>query len=216
MNLIEVMYGKELFDRANCSVHVLVTPCNLFNSFLSEMHIESAARKQDIPVERNAFHGQYSAWGEDARSDLGKWTKASYDVADGMLIKIWVHKTTGFGNRIINVSQFIRPRKDAAFREIKVILTRHPKSRFEFATIKGRFDLISLEDAKKRGAKINSRFEYTFNPDDFAAVTQCTELEPEKAPSALIRETKVRKRNGETVVVRRRRVARALNLGKDD
>lgn len=215
MNLIEVMYGKELFDTANCSVQIFCVPCKVFNNFPVEMNIESAARKEEVPVQRQTFNGTHSAWSEDARADLGRWTKASYNVSDGMLIKVWVHKMAGFGQRIHNVSQLIAPRKDAAFREIKVALTGHSKARYRYATIKGRFDLISYEEAVKRGAKINSKFAYTFKPEDVARVMEVTIIEPEKAPAALIRERKVRKRSGETVVIQKKRSVRALDLNDE-
>lgn len=214
-NLIEVMYGKELFDNKSCQVSVLAVPCKTFNTF-KEAHIESAARKDDCPITRNQFHGQTSAWAEDARSDLGKWTKASYDCPDGIILKIWVHKFSGYGQRIINASQLIRPRKDAAFRELKIQLSGHSKARYQYAIIKGRFDVLTLEQAKERGVKLNSRFEYTFKSSEVAKVMEVKILEKERGPSVKVRERTVRNKSGETVVIQKRRVVRALDLKSDE
>lgn len=216
MNLIETMYGQELFDTANCKVSVFAVPCKIFNTFQNEMHLESACKKNEIPLNKNSHQGRFSAWAEEARSDLGAWNKATYDVADGMIFKIFVHKHMGLGERTYNVCQFIRARKEAAFRELKIRLSNHPKARFQNAVIKGRFDLLSLEEAVKQGVKVNAAFKHTFNPSDVERIIEVTVLEKEKAPTSIVRERVARNSSGEKIVVHTKRRVRAFELDDED
>lgn len=214
MNLLETMQGKELFDGANATVAIFACPDRVYTSFKEELNIDSAARKDNIPVTRQQYKGKVSAWAEDARADLGSWTQAVYDCAEGMVFKIFAHKHTGHGSRTYNVNQFIRVRKNAAYREIRVQLTNDTRSRFQYATIKGRFDILSLEDAEKRGVKTNPRFKHTFKKDDVNRVMEFIEIEAEKASPVIVRERVIKRKGEKDIVIQKRIKVRQLNLAE--
>ncbi len=209
--LLEAMYGSETFDTGNAKVGIFAVPCRLYNSFDREMHIEVAAKKSDIPVRIQSKGNILNPYNEVYRNDLGGWTQSVFHVEEGMIFKIFAHRAGIHGQRVTNVSQFIRIRAGAAYRELKVKLTGSPKARFEYATIKGCFDILTLEDAEKRGVKVPSNFKTFFRPVEVARVMEFKTLRDETETPLLVRE-KIVRRGGEEIVVQKTRKARAINL----
>lgn len=212
MNLIEVMFGEEIFDNQNAKVQVFVCPSKIFNTFSSEIAINAAATKDEIPVQRQTQLERIAAWNSEARADLGSWKKAAYIVQSGMILKVFAHKHSGFGQRTLNVAQFLRINPDAAYQEIKIQLTGHAKARLMFATIKGRFELISLKDATAAGVKVNPNFKALFDESNLKRLITFTVLEKAKPATKVIR-NRVRKRgDGSKEVQQVQRKIRTLEL----
>jgi len=212
--LLDTMYGEELFDDRNCKVALFAVPSKLHNTFDKEMFMDAAASKANIPIIRHTSRGQHHAYAEGHayRDDLGKWTNNIYAVPEGMLIKVFARKSPGFGRRIITASLFICIREAAAFRELKVSLTQHPKARFQEAIIKGRFDVLTRDQAINRGAKIQAHFAHTFDKEECDKIFSCTLLEAEVEPMSIVRERIVKRANGETAVILTNKKSRAIDF----
>lgn len=211
--LLEAMFGDETFDTGNAKVAVFAVPCKIYNSFDRECHIDLAAKKSDIPVSFQNRIGTFNAYNEVFRNDLGKWTQAVYRVEEGMIFKIFAHRAGGHGQRVVNASQFIRIREAAAFREVKIKLTQNPKARFSFAVIKGCFDLLTVDEAVKRGVKLNIMFKHTLAHGEVARVMEFNTITPERETPRIVRE-RVYRRGGEKIVIQKTRKARAIDLGE--
>ncbi len=209
--LLEAMYGTETFDTGNAKVSIFAVPCRVYNSFDREIHVEVAAKKSDIPVRIQSKGNLINPYAEVYRNDLGGWTQAVFHVEEGMIFKIFAHRAGLHGQRVVNAAQFIRIRAGAAYREMKIKLTGSPKARFEHATIKGCFDMITLEDAERRGVKVPSHFRTFFQPTEVARVMNSIILRGETETPTLVRE-KIVRRGGEEIVIQKTRRARAISL----
>lgn len=209
--LIETMCGEEVFTEGNAKVHVFVSPTKLFPAVTRELHIGLAAGKTGMPVRVQQRLGQFNAYSETFRDDCGKWTQTVYEVSDGALLKLYAHRANGFGARVINACQFLRAREGAAYREIKCKLTQSPKARFDYAIIKGCFDIIPLADAIKLGAKVPISFTRMYDEREVSAVMEFIKLGAETKAPVQVQE-RTRERDGEKVVVQRIRERRVLNL----
>lgn len=202
--LLETMYGEEIFDDRNCKVALFAVPSKIYNSFNNEVFIDLAASRSDIPVMRHSKQGPFHPYAEGHayRDDLGKWSQAVYQVPEGMMLKIFARKTPGFGRRIISASMYIRVRERAAYRQLNIALTGHTKARFTSATIKGRFDILTLEQATQRGAKVPAHFVHTFDRAECDRIFTEQILEAEIAPQGVVRERAFVRENGERVSVK--------------
>jgi hypothetical protein len=212
--LLETMYGEEIFDDRNCKVALFAVPSKIYNSFNNEVFMDVAASRSDIPVTRHSKQGPFHPYAEGHayRDDLGKWTQAVYQVPEGMMVKIFARKTPGFGRRIINASMYICVRERAAYRQLNIALTGHTKARFTNAVIKGRFDILTLEQAVKRGAKVPAHFAHTFERAECDRIFAEQVLEAEIAPLGTVRERTLVRENGKRVTVKVVKNNRMLDL----
>ncbi len=211
MLLLEVMTGEETFDTGNAKTQVFAVPCKIFNSFDREFVIDHAARSGDVPVQIQNRGAPISAYQETFRDDLGKWATSSYRVSEGMIFKVWTRRGAMHGGQCVTASQYIRMRDGAAYREIKCLLTGHPKARYQHSTIKGCFDLITPEQAKSRGVQVNEVFRSLFDARCVSRLMEFKILQAERESAQIVRE-RVIQRGAEKVIVRKARKARALKL----
>jgi len=215
MNLLETMVGDANFSSGSSRVGVFVTPSADFTGFTKEQPLFAAARNGIVT--RQNFIGKVSAWAQDsARPELGTWMQCVYNVPEGMVLKIFAHMSQGHGRPMYNGAQFIRIRRTAAYRELRVALHAPMHARYQHAVIKGRFDLLTMEEAKGEGVDIDPRYTGQFRESMTAPLFSVVELEQEIASAVVVRKRAVKRRRGERVIVKKVRKARAFDLGDDD
>jgi hypothetical protein len=174
--LIQCTTGFENFPNSSAKAHVFVVPTARMLG--KEMHIAVACkgvypglRKVGVETKQPAAHG--------LRRELGEWTTASYEVPNGMLLKIFGTRSGGWGGMRVMANQIIRPRADAALRRISVILTGHERASLARASIEGRFDLVPLAEALLSGVAVPPSFRPSFDETMQQRAFEYHEIEPE-------------------------------------
>ena len=98
------------------------------------------------------------------------------------MLKVWAQKSA-FGTVKSTGSVFMRLRASAAFNELQVkVPVGITDSVHDVWYVRGRFDLLSLEDAEALGVSILDSARYSFHADNtrklFALVEKSAELRP--------------------------------------
>lgn len=111
----------------------------------------------------------------------GSMTAQSFIVAEGEILKFFVNRRPGAGKLPLTACQFIRVRETAALRCIEAKLLTDPKVTQPFAMIRGRFDLLTLEEAVALGVTVNPGFMRQFHPANAGACMTVALMQPEAA-----------------------------------
>lgn len=138
----------------------------------------------------------------------GKMVRMDYEVADGEVVKVFGQRRPGTGKLPVSANLFLRVRAGAALREITVKLLTDACVTEPYAKVRGRFDLLTLDEALELGCKVHPNFRRAFDPAAVAHIMEATVLAPEKA----VAQTVVRADGTAAVVIVEKR-RRRLNMG---
>lgn len=212
--MLEAMFGEETFDTGHAKVQLFAVPSAIYNKFDREFFIDQAARDSKTSVRRISMEGPFSSRSDQYafRDDVGQWRRAIYELPEGMLIKVYAHKTPPFGGRVIKTTFILRMRANAAYRQLDVALTGHQKARFTTAVLKGRFDILPLAEAKRRGYSPNPAFEQMFNEAEMNRIVSVSEIEPEIEAEARVRDRTLKRSDGKTLTVQTVKTRRTIQL----
>ncbi len=111
----------------------------------------------------------------------GKMIRTSYEVANGEILKVFGQRRAGAGKLTFSACQFLRVRDTAALVELTVRLLSDPSVVEPYAKIVGRFDLITLDEAKSLGIKVLPHFEKMFSQGVVEDLISIRIIDPEKA-----------------------------------
>jgi hypothetical protein len=207
--LIQCTTGFENFSTSSAKAHVFVVPTARMLG--KEMHIAVACkgvypglRKVGLETKQPAAPG--------LRRELGEWTTASYEVPEGMLLKVFGTRSGGWGSQRVMSNQFIRVRADAAMRRINVILTGNERAALARASIEGRFDLVTLSEALLMGVAVPPSFRPGFDEAMQRRAFEYHEVEPELRSVAVAQTRVVTNAAGEEREVSTNIRHRALDL----
>lgn len=144
----------------------------------------------------------------------GQWWTGSYEVKEGTLIKLYAKvKASKFGS-VGNIGTMIlRARKSAPLHRIRVALTGHRLTAVKELTVNGRFDVLTLDEAKKRyGFKRPEKDDSNYSKTSVDSVFRLEEMaEGMKRDRERVTEAKVQVGGGEVKVVTVKKV-RKLGL----
>lgn len=98
----------------------------------------------------------------------GKMMRMIYAVADGEVLKVFVNRRAG--GLPVSACQFLRVRSGAALRTLELKLLTDAAVNHPYGMIRGRFDLLTLAEARALGVKVNEQFTKMFGP---GAVGHC-------------------------------------------
>lgn len=107
---------------------------------------------------------------------LGKWWQSRYAVEDGAVIKI--HGQRVSWGVVKKANLYIRIREGAAVTQLTIDLPSNQYSRFQTATVKGNFDLLTLDEVDELGISIPSAFVKLSNPSAITGVFATSILVP--------------------------------------
>lgn len=130
---------------------------------------------------------------------VGEWRSVNYEIPDGTVVKI-------FGDRHVNgvrsiANQYIRMRANGPFWTIKVRLTEYGKASVDEATFRGRFDVLSPDEAKALGARIMPGLEKFYTRAACGSVFRYEQLAPALVERTVVQTKQVTNSEGEAVVV---------------
>ena len=198
--LLRTMTGSENWRDHAAKVHVFYSPTAADER---EVHIGVASREPGTAI------SSISKTSASARLGFtdpgGMWTDATYDVPEGVVLKIFANRVGGFGTANLSANQFIRMREEAALTRVTVPLSPNPAARYASVFVQGRFDLLTYGEAQTLGAKVLPQFKRHSEPVMLRRVFQIATIEPQIRPRAVVETREVRV--GEAVVpvmIRRR------------
>lgn len=111
----------------------------------------------------------------------GKTSRVTYQVAEGEIIKVFGQRRAGANKLPVSASMFLRVRDSAALREVRVKFLTDPKIVEPFAFVRGRFDIITVEDAIAAGIKVNPNFIRQFGSGAVSHIMEVIVAAPETA-----------------------------------
>lgn len=183
MNTIETLTGDVNLRTASAKCYVFHTP-RQGGSGVEERHLGIAAKSgqtsnvirtvSPYPIVIPSVQGYSTEVG-------GKMVRMSYSVEDGEILKLFIQRRPGAGKLPTSACQFVRVRGSAALRCLEAKLLTDPTVNEPMAFLRGRFDLISLEEARSLGVTVAEGFSRMFLPANVEHVTTVSILSPELA-----------------------------------
>jgi len=162
--MIRLQYGTENNTQSEAKAHFFV-----WNG-VAEKQIGVASRDDEYPVTLQP--GQYSKNPacKDMTAEVGGYVvSAAFNVTEGTIIKLHANVRCYQGiPRCASV--LLRVREEGPLTEVKLKMINAPNSNFAELTSQGRFERITLDEAKAFGYRCAPAFEKFFNED---AVDDC-------------------------------------------
>ena len=93
----------------------------------------------------------------------GKMIRMTYEISNGEILKVFGKRRAGAGKIDFTACQFLRVRETAALTEVTIRLFSDAQVAEPYAKITGRFDLLSLAEAKALGVNVLPQFEKMFS-----------------------------------------------------
>lgn len=210
MNNIETMLGTENFPGGNASkVWLFFAPSRAYPHAAGEAPLFAAAKARTVGINQLRTGGRIAAC-EGGSDALGWFSQSAYTVPDGLILKLFAMRKQAGQQRV--GCQFLRSRADAPLVRLKVALTGYHRATLREAWVEGRFDLLSLDEAKAAGVKVLPMFERQFDPRIALAMIERTELSPELR-AAVREETKqIVNADGKAVAIPKARRQRMIDV----
>lgn len=169
--LISVTTGDETFNSGSSKYHLFVLSSTRFHMPQQETHIGAAASAGLAGVRRTGGTGQIQA-AEGFMVNMGTWRHGTYEVPDGLIMKLWGQRTASAATFGSNTGTrhmgalLIQTRARAALRRITCRKVGHPNATGNAVTLEGRFDLLTIKEAMTAGATLDMmRVKQFVSPD---------------------------------------------------
>lgn len=191
--VLEAQLGQQSWEGTSGALHLYI-PRQPGIPITAEEYVTAYAKRMQshpltnepspiiaVQVAQIAYHSAYVGVSDELTKSLGKWSITRLLVNEGTVLKAY-GASTSWGD-INKANVYIRPRETAPLNELVVTLPKHAKSRFSQASIKGRFDVLSVDEAVSLGVKFNLAFAALFRPVAVSATFKTIEHLPgTKAP----------------------------------
>jgi hypothetical protein len=208
--LLQTTYGQENFQSGSSKTYLFTMPTTAFPG--KEVNVAVAAK--DVHAGIRVVQSQPpvpAATGMVA--EVGKWTTTTYEMPEGRLLKLFMMRNTpDFGTMRVGANLLLRVRSGAALRRVGAILVGHPRATYTRAWTEGRFDILSVAQARALGAAIPRHFEPSYDQTMVSRGYEIVEIEPEHEAPPVPHAQVVTSSRGEEVVVTSVRRRRALEL----
>jgi hypothetical protein len=209
MVMITATCGKENFPGVGTSqFHVFFVPTSSAQG--SEVHL-GVQSKKGAYVTGVGFQRPIPA-AVGMREELGKWTHGTYDVDEGIVLKAFCMKKTANVSSASQFNQLIRVRARAAHRRLSFPTLGWSRGAFASVSIEGRFDLLTLDEARRIGVTIPMALSGYYSGGMRPTMFEEFVLEPQIEALPTVQEAIVRNSEGREVVVPVTRRRRALDL----
>jgi len=217
MSIIRCISGSETFSTGFTKLYISVVhsddfplqdrkPVYLSNAAKAGLNISEAGRLQVHAASTTGLREQ------------GNWFDNSFNVRDGVVLKIFAHKQHRIGGRASNqldvtkAAMFIQAREGAAARRIELSRLRDRLATTTPVIIEGRFDVLSLKQVGALGAPLSNTDLLMSGVEKVRAVLSHTELSPAKSSIQRTVVERVETGDGELTTVKTKRQSRAINL----
>ena len=205
--ILTVTTGKETFPSLSAQVQVSYLPGNRYGGREENLLMLSRGANKDISLRRTS-HTSVSAGVAMKPSVVGEWDTSTYEVPEGLTIKVWAQRQRGVTDMALCLLEM---REKAALRRISIDLTGYPRASTPVAHIEGRFDILDMEQARAAGivpTPMITKF-LTTAPKSWI---RFHEVQPEIEPKAIRRARVVEDTSGKKVVITETRTRRRLAL----
>lgn len=144
----------------------------------------------------------------------GRFVTASYEIAEGEILKIHVNVRPGYGTMEKCAAFYIRMRDEAAYRVVTIPLLTGNDLSYEEAKIEGNFDMLTVEQARAEGVLVKKKFEHLSEAVAVERVIGENTVVVEERSAQTVKEVKevTNQQTGEVVTFVRRKRRRALEL----
>jgi hypothetical protein len=175
MSVLECCTGNATFSQRAAKVQVFFVPTRDIGG--QELPLSVAMTSNpSIGIRKVASRGVVPA-GEGMNPEVvGRFMMNDYDIPDGVILKLFCTRTLPGQHSTGNV--FIRMRAAGPFKEIRAKLADYPKATINEAIFRGRFDVISPEEAAALGARVPVQFAKFYYASAVRAVFNFVELAP--------------------------------------
>lgn len=207
MPIITMTTGREQFPGRSAQVNVTYIPGNKFGGREESMLLASRGAVGGLTIRRTSHSATPAGIGMKP-SVVGEWETATYDVPEGVTLKLWAQQQIGVANMALAL---LEVRAKAPLYRISVDLTGYVRASTPVAHIEGRFDILTLEQARAAGI-IPTPMITKFLTTESKPWFRITQTEPEIEPKAIRRARVVENLDGSKVVVTERRSRRRLAL----
>jgi hypothetical protein len=187
MTPIETLTGEINLRYGSAKAFVFHSPRQFVNTGVNEMHLGIAAKSPQtaLVVRRISPFPNITPSVSGYSPEIGgKMTRMTYEVANGEILKVFGQRRAGAGKMTISACQ------------VTVRLLSDPNVTEPFAKVIGRFDLITLEEAKSLGIKTLLQFDKMFHPTSVEYLFSSRIIDAEKAKIETIQ-----KEDGTTALV---------------
>ena len=209
--MINTTTGNENWETASAKVQLFFTPTTEFAG--REIPVWRLSKGDNPSVHVTQRNNNRLAAAPGLIDTFGYWNTSSYEVPNGVLLKLFMQRKQiagGPGSNLMG-SLFIRMREQASLRRVTMRLTGDPRAAFTSVHTEGRFDIFGLTQAETLGAVVD-KFRNMHNPDVRDLLFEC-EVLGEGTPPPINQNHEIENSQGNVVVVREIRPRRALDLG---
>lgn len=204
--IIQATSGQENFEVGTCKVHLFFSPSNHFPG--NEAHIGVVARQGTHGIAMAGFPEVLRA-APGYKDDLGKWTRGTYEVPEGVVLKVFASRS---GSRRSMANLYIQMREGAALRRLIIPTTQWAQGQFQEVTVEGRFDTLTLAEATALGVKTPPQYAHFFARTNVDQAMDIRELAPERQARVARTVEVVTNSAGEAVQVPQNRRRRQVQL----
>lgn len=196
--LLQTVMGQENFPNTSAKVFAFIVPTRLHPG--KELNIALAA-KAEIGISKVGTAADFPC-APGFKPELGRWTRANYDLPEGTIVKIFLNKSVPFGQARVNANLLIKMRNNGPFMRVGAILTGAANATISRANFEGRFDIITPTQAMALGAAIPLHFLPTFDDTMIRRGFEVTELERETGSVTVEQVRETTNTDGEAVVIK--------------
>jgi hypothetical protein len=206
--IITATTGTETFSTGSAKSHIFVVPSRPGQK---EVHIGIAGRQGgDV---RLISQPSRIPCAPGYRPEMGEWTTGSYEVAENTVLKVFAYRSAAsFGAMRTQANLLLRVRSQAAFLKIGTILTGAPNACLTRAWLEGRFDILTLDQARNMGLNIPATFGGSFDEVQARRAFEIVTMDSEIATAPRIEVQQVTNTQGEEVEIRVANRRRALDI----
>lgn len=191
MNLVQIKSGKANMAHSLSECYVFFTPrpsvdgANCVETFIGKA-AKDFRSKMDAPIREYGNLLVVPSLSDMPAEIGGQFGQGTYQIRDGVILKIVCKKRVGWAATMKTAVQFIKVRENAAMRQLKFTPQPSNALAMDWLGVQGRFDVISLLEAEAFGAMINPAARKLSELTDNELI-EITTIEPEiVAPVAMV------------------------------
>lgn len=199
--MLNITTGNCNYPTGSSKVHVFVVPTRQFPGKEANIGMLFKEVQPAFSAIRRINSTIVPAAPALAPTDAGKWTQSTYDVPEGLVLKVF-GMTTSQGMQMRRMGNvLIRMRTGGALNRLAAVLAQHPKATLTRATIEGRFDILSLEQAEGLGVRVPPQYRMHFEDVHWRRMFNLEQVEAQIEAPPRVEVRRIENSEGQTVAV---------------
>lgn len=143
----------------------------------------------------------------------GRFVKQTFDIEEGEILKLFVDVRPGYGNPKRTGSVFIRVRRNAAHRKIRIKMIDHADVAYTHAEVEGCFDVLTLNELDAAGVKVLKGLRHLSSEANLERIiSENIVIQPEVSAPVRVRKRKRVDADGNEQTVFERKKRRSLDI----